>query len=171
MTRSGISYGMEGPGLRENEWDKAIQLLDEAIISNKYSFLPKYTDIFSFTNENNAEAVFDVQYITGANPVLGSTFAWVLVPDNWFQSQGKATQGGLTIRPVSKDLLNSHEAGTPVKRFLYNQGIPTKAERKHALSLRSMETSPKVPFQSWARSGPSILFCQGTFLPIDVHES
>jgi hypothetical protein len=122
MTRSAPTYGIEGPGLGVNEWDKAGQLLDEVINSTKYSFLPKYTDIFSFTNENNSEVVFDVQYITGANPVLGSTFAWVLVPDTWFQSQGKATQGGLTIRPVSNDLLNSYEAGDTRKAFSIQSG-------------------------------------------------
>jgi hypothetical protein len=122
MTRSGPTYGIEGPGLGVSEWDKAATLLDEVIGSNKYSFLDKYTDIFSFTNENNAEVVFDVQYITGANPVIGSTFPWVLVPDTWFQSQGKATQGGLTIRPVSNNLLNSYETGDTRKAFSIQSG-------------------------------------------------
>lgn len=122
MTRSGPTYDIEGPGLGLNEWTKAVQLLDEVIASKKYSFLGNYTDIFSFTNENNAEVVFDVQYSTGSNPVVGGTFPWLLVPDTWFQSQGKPTQGGLTIRPVSNDLLNSYEVADTRKTFSIQTG-------------------------------------------------
>jgi hypothetical protein len=77
----------------------------------------KYADIFGYANENNAEVLFDVQYITGQSPVLGSTFPWVLVPDTWFQSNGKAVQGGLTIRPVSNLLISSFETGDVRKDF------------------------------------------------------
>lgn len=145
MTRSGPTYDIEGPGLGVNEWDKAVQLLDEVISSNKYSFLPKYTDIFSFTNENNAEVVFDVQYITGANPVLGSTFAWVLVPDTWFQSQGKATQGGLTIRPVSNDLLNSYEAADTRKAFSIQSGYTYNGVTETRSFFKKYVDLTKVP--------------------------
>ena len=123
MTRSGPTYGIEGPGLGVNEWNQALTLLNEIIDSNKYSFLPSYSSIFSYTNENNAEVVFDIQYINGANPILGSTFPWVLVPDAWFLSQGKAVQGGLTIRPVSQDLLNSYQAGDTRKAFSIQSGF------------------------------------------------
>lgn len=123
MTRSGPTYGIEGPGLGVNEWNQALTLLNEIIDSNKYSFLPSYSSIFSYTNENNAEVVFDIQYINGANPILGSTFPWVLVPDAWFLSQGKAVQGGLTIRPVSQDLLNSYQASDTRKAFSIQSGF------------------------------------------------
>ena len=123
MTRSGPTYGIEGPGLGVNEWNQALTLLNEIIDSNKYSFLPSYSSIFSYTNQNNAEVVFDIQYINGANPILGSTFPWVLVPDAWFLSQGKAVQGGLTIRPVSQDLLNSYQASDTRKAFSIQSGF------------------------------------------------
>ncbi len=106
MTRSGISYGIEGPGLGVNEWDKAGQLLDEVIISNKYSFLPK-SPIFSLLPMRTM-----LKWSLMCNTSQAPIRYWVLllpgywVPDTWFQSQGKATQGGLTIRPVSNDLLN-----------------------------------------------------------------
>jgi hypothetical protein len=112
MTRSGPTYGIAGPGLGLNEWTQALSLLNEIIASGRYSLLTGtsgYANIFSFTNENNAEVIFDVQYITGSNPVMGSTFAWLLTPDTWFQSQGKPVQGGLQIRPVSNDLVSSYE--------------------------------------------------------------
>ncbi|MDQ3843812.1 MAG: RagB/SusD family nutrient uptake outer membrane protein [Bacteroidota bacterium] len=112
MTRSGPTYGIEGPGLGVNEWVQALTSLNEIIASNRFSLLAGpngYANIFSFTNENNAEVVFDIQYITGSNPVLGSTFAWLLTPDTWFQSQGKPLQGSIEIRPVSNDLVSSYE--------------------------------------------------------------
>lgn len=122
MTRSGPTYSIEGPGLGLNEWSQAITLLNSVIDSKKFSFLDGYTNIFSFTNENNAEVVFDIQYVTGLSPVLGSTFAWVLVPDTYFQSQGKAVQGGLMMRPVSETLISSYETGDVRKNFSIQTG-------------------------------------------------
>jgi starch-binding outer membrane protein, SusD/RagB family len=122
MTRSGPSYGIEGPGLGLNEWSQAITLLNEIIASNRYSFLPSYANIFSYTNEYNAEVIFDVQATSGLNPVVGSTFAWALAPDPWFQSQGKQVQGGLTIRPVAENLLASYEPNDNRKAFSIQSG-------------------------------------------------
>lgn len=122
MTRSGPTYSIEGPGLGLNEWSKAYGLLNEVIASNKYSLVTPYSSIFSFTNENNKEVIFDVQFMTGVNPVLGGTFAWLLTPDTYFQSQGKPIQGSLQIRPVSNNLLNSYEAGDLRKSFSIHGG-------------------------------------------------
>lgn len=122
MTRSGATYDINGPGLGLNEWNQAITLLDEIISSGKYTFGTSYANIFSYTNENNPEVIFDVQYTTGSSPVVGGTFPWLLVPDTWFQSQGKATQGGLTIRPISNDLLSSYETGDTRKAFSIQSG-------------------------------------------------
>ncbi len=122
MTRSGPTYSIEGPGLGLNEWGQALTLLNSIIDSKKFSFLPAYSSIFSYTNENNAEVIFDIQFITGSSPVLGSTFAWLLIPDTWFQSLGKAVQGGLTIRPVAESLISSFETGDVRKSFSIQTG-------------------------------------------------
>lgn len=66
--------------------------------------------------------IFNVEYKTGSSPVVGATFPWLLVPDNYFQSLGKATQGGLYIRPVSTDLVNTYEAGDTRKNFTIKLG-------------------------------------------------
>lgn len=123
MTRSGPTYDIEGPGLGLNEWGQALTLLNSIIDSKKYSILTSYSGIFSFANENNAEVIFDIQYITGSSPVLGATFPWVLVPDTYFQSQGKAIQGGLTIRPTSDILISSFESGDLRKTFSIQTGF------------------------------------------------
>ena len=148
MTRSAPTYDIKGPGLNTNEWNKALALLDDIIASGKYSLLPKYRDIFSYTNENNAEVVFDVQYATGSTPVVGGTFPWVLVPDTWFQSQGKGTQGGLSIRPVSNNLLNSYETADSVRKsfsiqtgYSYNGVTETRSFFKKYVDLTKVPTN------------------------------
>jgi hypothetical protein len=148
MTRSGPTYGIEGPGLGLNEWSAAVTLLNE-IIASKYTFnTTSYSSIFSYTNENNPEVVFDVQYITGSNPVLGATFPWVLSPDPWFQSQGKPAQGGLTIRAVSADLLNSYEAGDTRKDFTIQQGYTFNGVTETRSFFKKYVDLSKVPSNS-----------------------
>jgi starch-binding outer membrane protein, SusD/RagB family len=121
MTRSGSSYGIEGPGMGLNEWDKASVLLDAIIGSGKNGFLPAYKDIFSYTNENNREVIFDVQYMSGGLG-LGASFLWLLVPEGYFNSFGLPNQGGISIRPVSTDLVNSYEGGDLRKSFSIANG-------------------------------------------------
>jgi hypothetical protein len=143
MTRSGPTYGIEGPGLGLKEWDKALVLLNE-IVGN-YSLLSDYHRIFAFDNENNAEVIFDVQFITGSNPVLGATFPWVLVPDAWFHSNGKNTQGGLMIRPVSNDLLNSYESGDIRKAFSIQTGYTSEGVTELRSFFKKYVDLTKVP--------------------------
>lgn len=148
MTRSGPTYDIEGPGLGLSEWSKALPLLDDIISSGKYSFLNgpnAYSNIFSYTNENNSEVLFDVEYITGSSPVLGATFPWVLVPDTWFQSQGKNIQGGLTIRPISTDLLNSYEAGDVRKSFSIQSGYTYNGNTEINSFFKKYVDISKVP--------------------------
>jgi hypothetical protein len=150
MTRSGPTYNIKGPGLGLNEWAQALSLLQEIIDSKKYSFLSDYTSIFSYTNENNAEVIFDVEYNTGSTPITGGTFPWLLVPDTWFQSQGKGTQGGLTIRPVSNDLLNSYEATDKRKAFsiqtgyTYNGVVETRSFFKKYVDVSKTPTTSRL---------------------------
>ncbi len=124
MTRSGPTYNIEGPGLGTNDWQTALGLLNEIIASGKYSFLSSFANIFSYTNEGNAEVVFDINYSTGSNPVVGGTFPWLLVPDLYFTSIGKPVQGGLLIRPVSNNLVSTYAAGDVRKDFtIFTQGF------------------------------------------------
>ncbi len=129
MTRSGPTYGIEGPGLGLNEWAQAATLLNEVISSSQYTFLTNtgsdttaYAKIFAFNNENNKEVVFNIEYSTGATPEIGGTFPWLLVPDGYFQSLGKPNQGGLQIRPISENLLKSYEVGDVRKAFSIQAG-------------------------------------------------
>ena len=146
MTRSGPTYKINGPGLGLNEWSQALALLNEIIASKKYVFGPSFGDIFNYDKENNAEVIFDVQYNTGSNPVTGATFPWLLVPDNYFQAIGKTTQGGLTIRPVSNDLLNAYEPADGRKDTTIHGGFKTtnNAVETRSFFKKYLDTT-KVP--------------------------
>jgi starch-binding outer membrane protein, SusD/RagB family len=109
MTRSGPTYDIEGPGLGLNEWGQALSLLNEVIGSGQYSFLPTFKEIFRYNNEYNKDVVFDINFLSGQTPILGSHFPATLVPENWFVSKAKPTMGG-SDRPLSSDLLSKFAA-------------------------------------------------------------
>jgi starch-binding outer membrane protein, SusD/RagB family len=111
LTRSGPTYDIEGPGLKSNEYDKALALFDDIINSGQYSFLSDYTSIFSYTNENNKEVIFDVQYMSSSN---GTNFPSQLVPVAYWTSIGLSnTYGngyGTSNFAVSNNLDTSYAA-------------------------------------------------------------
>lgn len=123
IARSGPTYSIEGPGMGLNEWNLALPLLQDIISSGLYVFNPvAYTfpvpaaGIFSYSNQNpttNKEAVFDVMFLTGQNPVLGTTFPWQLVPNAYFNSLpagNTPANGALGVPSVSNNLLTNFAA-------------------------------------------------------------
>lgn len=118
MARSGPTYGIEGPGLGLNEWGLAVPLLSDIISSGTFVFNPSFTNIFSYSNQSpaytsgNREAIFDVMYLSGQNPILGATFPWGLVPNTYFSalSSNTVANGQLGFPSVSNDLLNSYSS-------------------------------------------------------------
>jgi hypothetical protein len=130
MTRSGPTYGVEGPGLGLSEWDKAATLLDQIIASKQYSFLPTQKEIFRYNNEYNKEVIFDINFMSGQTPIIGSHFPTTMVPENFATALGKAVIGGSDI-PVSTDLLKSFTAADNRKKttihppFIYNKKLDT----------------------------------------------
>jgi hypothetical protein len=145
MTRSSPTNGIDGPTLGLSEWSTAYGLLNEIIASGRYSFLASYPSIFSYTNENNAEVVFDVEYATGLSPVVGGTFPWVLAPDPWFQANGKIAMGGLTIRPVATDLMNTYAAADTRKAFCIQSGYTYNGVAETRPFFKKMVDLTKAP--------------------------
>ena len=125
MARSSPTYGIEGPGLGLNEWSNALTLLQDIITNGGFAFNASFPNIFSYTNQSpaistgNREAIFDVMYMTGQNPVLGATYTWTLAPQGYFTSLGSNTlaNGSLEIIPVTNNLMNTYEAGDTRKAF------------------------------------------------------
>jgi|GEM_PF-369869 len=110
MTKSSPTYGIEGPGLAANEWAQAYTLLNELTTAGSpYAFGASYPNIYSYTNENSSEVIFDVQYYSitsGTSQSQGAAFVWILTPDGYFQSLGLSAQGSNYQRPISNDFLS-----------------------------------------------------------------
>jgi hypothetical protein len=120
MTRSGPTYGIEGPGMGTNDWGTALPLLQDIINSGLFVFNPNYANIFSYSNQSptstgNREAIFDVMYvggISGTASTYGADFVWQLTPNGYFLSlKDSKSNGSLEIIPVSTDLVNDYAAG------------------------------------------------------------
>jgi hypothetical protein len=113
LTKSGPNYGINGPGLNSNEYDKAASLFDAVLTGSPYSFAANYASIFSYTNENNSEVVFDVQFASSLN---GAGFPSHLVPVAYWTSNGISNSYGngygASSFPVSKSLVNSYNTNT-----------------------------------------------------------
>jgi hypothetical protein len=127
LTKSGPDYGIKGPGMASNEYDKANVLLDDIINATgtaRYSLLTgaatSYASIFSPTNENNSEVIFDIQYISNGTGTLGSSFMNVVVPDAFYTSTTNLalpfSAGSVEIKPVSNDLNNVSYAANDTRR-------------------------------------------------------
>jgi hypothetical protein len=123
MTRSGPAYNIKGPGTGASEWAKAGALFDEIIASGKYRMLDTYSSIFAYDNENNAEVLFDVQYISGGLG-LGGEFPSLFLPDLYVQ-QVAGFAGGVMIRPPSASLLASYPVGDTRRTFSIQNGYTT----------------------------------------------
>ena len=126
MTRSGPTYGVEGPGLGLNEWALAVPLFNDIIASGLFAMNTNYANIFSYSNQSptttgNKEAIFDVMYqsgISGTASTYGATYPWQLAPNSYFKTKGDTkSNGSLEMIPVSNDLLNDY-AATDVRKSL-----------------------------------------------------
>ncbi|CAH0149762.1 SusD-like protein BACOVA_02651 [Pedobacter sp. Bi27] len=113
LTKSGPTYGINGPGLNSNEYDKAAALFDAVLTGSPYSFASNYASIFSYNNENNSEVVFDVQFASSLN---GAGFPSHLVPVAYWTSNGISNSFGngygASTFPVSKSLVSSYTTNT-----------------------------------------------------------
>lgn len=65
----------------QKEWAKAEKLLKEIVSSNEYSLISDYSKVFSenVANKNNAESIFEVQYLEGAAGLNGN-FIYQFMP-------------------------------------------------------------------------------------------
>ncbi len=157
MTRSGVTYGIEGPGMGLSEWNLALPLLQDVITNGGFVFNTNFggaTGVFSYTNQNptaNKEAVFDIMYLTAQTPVLGATFTWQLVPQNYFNSLpagNTPANGALGTPSVSKNLVNNFTAADARKSptlhtspYTYSGTIYTDAFFRKYLDTTKIPTS------------------------------
>lgn len=109
MTKSGPTYGIDGgPGLASNDYSKSLALFNDIITNGPFVFSPTYSSIFSYSNENNKEVLFDVQYLSTYN---GADYPSMLVPSAYWGGLGFTTYGngyGTGTYNVSKNMLQSY---------------------------------------------------------------
>jgi hypothetical protein len=107
LTRSGPTYGINGPGLASNEYDKASALLDQVIASKTYALQTTYPKVFAFNNEDNSEVLFDIQYI--ANGTLGASYPGIMVTPAYFPFLGLTfSANGVENKQVSADVIGTY---------------------------------------------------------------
>lgn len=116
LTRTGPTYGIEGPGLGTTEYSEAVSLFNEVINSGKFSWVTNYSSIFSYTNEGNPDIVFDIQ-ATGGNTGdvgVGARFPSEIYDGAYGLAIGLGFPGGADVdspKAPSKDLQSSYEPG------------------------------------------------------------
>lgn len=86
----------------QKEWAKAEKLLKEIVSSNEYSLISDYSKVFSETaaNKNNAESVFEVQYLEGSAGLNGS-FIYNFMPRPITPAELKTITGTTNTQPLN----------------------------------------------------------------------
>lgn len=106
LTRSGPTYGINGPGLEVNEYSEALTLLNDVINNGPYAWVEDYSNIFAYNNENNPDIVFDVQFLSGGLGT-GGTYPGTMAPNSYFNAVGIPFPAGLETKPISNDMIMS----------------------------------------------------------------
>jgi len=117
----------------KEDWATAITALADVVDNGPYSLVPNYEDVFSFTNENNSESIFEVQY---GGPQSDDNL-WVFDDTHsenfkasqgtgrgWYWDAGNGAPGGkLGWWAPTQDLVDSFEPGdTRLNTILYQDG-------------------------------------------------
>ncbi len=109
----GAAYAMKLRAyLYKSNWDKVLEYADKIDALNKYSLFPSYHGLFQLANENNAEVLFDVEYMDGPFQ-QGSYF------DRHWQPQNikYGIDGSNSVAPI-QNLVDAYETidGSPVDK-------------------------------------------------------
>lgn len=111
LTRSGPTYDIEGPGLNTDEYADALALLNDIIANGPYGWVNDYAAIFAYDNENNADIVFDIQFI-GGGVGAGSDYVSLMYSEPFARGVGIPYAGGTPPdgpKTPSSDLFTSYE--------------------------------------------------------------
>tara|TARA_R110002050_G_scaffold286121_1_gene436234 strand:- start:17365 stop:18921 length:1557 start_codon:yes stop_codon:yes gene_type:complete len=86
------------------------------ITSMNYSLLPNYADVFDPRNKNNAESIFEVQYLSDLSNGQQSDFAWIFAPKTTnpdflmgFAGSGMNIFSGWNV--PTQEMVDSYESG------------------------------------------------------------
>jgi starch-binding outer membrane protein, SusD/RagB family len=113
LTRSGPTFNIDGPGLGTTEYSQALTLLNDLI--GKFTLQATYASVFSYTNKNNSEIIFDMQNMDLGNTTntgLGTELPNYMYEQPYGLAIGIGFDGGVVAdapKPPSNNLLSSFE--------------------------------------------------------------
>ncbi|EAR14590.1 MULTISPECIES: RagB/SusD family nutrient uptake outer membrane protein [Robiginitalea] len=101
----------------EENWSAASSLLTDLVNSGQYNLLGDYASVFDINNKNNAESIFEVQYLEGTEGFASSfMYEWLPMPltaDQVAQISGVSNSQAATIEGFNiptPDYIQSREA-------------------------------------------------------------
>lgn len=110
MTRSSVTYGIDGASLGLNEWAKAYKELNDIKTSGLYVFGTDYASIFTTEGNANKENVLTIPYTQNTGNNVGGNFMIEVGYEPYFASLGLSQQGSLEARPISTEFLSSFDS-------------------------------------------------------------
>lgn len=86
----------------QKKWAEAETVLKEVVASNEYSLIPDYGNVFSTStgNKNNAEFVFEIQFMEGSAGYAG-TFMYNFLPQPMTAAEVQSITGTSNAQPFS----------------------------------------------------------------------
>ncbi|MDO1445499.1 RagB/SusD family nutrient uptake outer membrane protein [Rhodocytophaga aerolata] len=106
--------------IEQKKWAEAETVLKEVVNSNQYSLMPTYAEAFSenASNKNNAESVFEVQFLEGAAGLNGN-FMYQFMPRPISPTEIVTIMGTTNPQPLdgegnntpTPDIIAAYEAG------------------------------------------------------------
>jgi len=115
------------------------------ITQMNYALLPNYADVFSPTNKNNSESIFEVQYKAG-NDGQQSDFVWRFIPKttnseailglHGTNERGGITSGGWNV--PTQEMVDSYENGD--KRLPASIGVAVGTLSGESFTISSVES-------------------------------
>lgn len=96
--------------LRRQQWADAAEVLKEVIDMNQYSLMPDYKTLFTNNNDNLAESIFEIPYLSG-DIGEGNGFSSIFMPPRFDMAMfpGNMQGSGRVIPTV--DIVNEYEPG------------------------------------------------------------
>ncbi len=140
-----LTRATEGTAVaKDGDYQKAAEILKECVTENDRSLVSSYSNLWSVTNENNSEVIFDIQYIRKAG--LGGNLTLFLATN--------VTQELYNISyydfPASVDFYKSFETGDQRRSVTFHDRMKVKIGGVDTEVYYDASGDPKVA--TWRRS-------------------
>lgn len=165
LTRSGPKHGIDGAGQESNDYNKVIELVNQI---TPRAWVANYADIFSYTNENNADILFDVQLVNQLG--LGSSYPGDLLGEGYFRSLSAANLSGKPQNvEASKDLFNSFDPGDLRRGFTIQHGYIDNGNFVDVRIMVKFVDPTRIPVNSnWGINFPVIRYTDALLMKAEA---